>query len=300
MLVERSADNPNAMNQALVHLEAIARTHEGIKEIAVCPHFLEALLCISSRTSPGTDENGSRSSLLSNLLVKTAKEQSCRRPMLIHLSELLLPNGRGAEAPEEQFLRACPSMTPEAQDALLELIEEVVIRGGPSMKPQRCCALILSFLRAQQEDFQAMGLRVLRGLVDPSSDYVCEDLLSSSGQLTPKTVNNVLLKLIQRHPQLCLDTLALLALKDEFRDYMSSQSSLLVFLAHCCQQPSDPRKETLGDAARRTAAKCLANLSAHPAVRVWCKQSSGLRSAFAASDDPAVRAYLGMALGANS
>merc|ERR1719265_2765893 len=126
------------------------------------------------------------------------------------------------------------------------------------MTPQRCCALLLTLLRARQEELQVLGLRVLRALVDPSSDYCCEDLLNI-GQLTPKIVNAVLLKLIQQHAQLCLDTLALLALKDEFRDYMSAQSSLLVFLAHCCQQPSDNSKEALGDAARRTAAKCLAN-----------------------------------------
>merc|ERR1711904_18283 len=105
--------------------------------------------------------------------------------------------------------------------------------------------MILTFLRGQQEEFQALSLRVLCALVDPSSDYCCDDLLNT-GHLTPKIVNTVLLKLIQRHAQLCLDTLALLALKDEFREYMSAQTSLLTFLAHCCQTPSNS-KEALGD-----------------------------------------------------
>ena len=48
---------------------------------------------------------------------------------------------------------------------------------------------------------------------------------------------------------------------------------------------------------QRSAARCFANLSAHPKAREWAKRSGSLREAFLTAEDLAVRTYLAVALG---
>merc|ERR1711957_223280 len=109
--------------------------------------------------------------------------------------------------------------------------------------------------------------------------------------------------LISKRQILCLGVLGALVLcNKEHRSFFGAQHSLLQFLAHCCRPlPQDaPVADVNSDSAsvRRAAARCLANLSPHPAAREWISRSDSLRIAYAASTaDAAVRTYLGAALG---
>eukprot|EP00747_Dinoflagellata_sp_TGD_P185217 gnl/TRDRNA2_/TRDRNA2_41641_c0_seq1.p1 gnl/TRDRNA2_/TRDRNA2_41641_c0~~gnl/TRDRNA2_/TRDRNA2_41641_c0_seq1.p1 ORF type:complete len:671 (-),score=95.72 gnl/TRDRNA2_/TRDRNA2_41641_c0_seq1:76-2055(-) len=174
------------------------------------------------------------------------------------------------------------------------------------------------------EDLQAVGLTGLKAAIDPSGPRAGvaaptvlsgEDATASRGGLSPKALNAALLRMIHRQPLLCLDVLAALALKDSYRSFLCTQTSLLQLLVHFCHQPAavamaaakSQANATVSTEAgasmepavlQRLAAKCLANLSTHPTAREWARQSGPLYEVFSSADaDLAVKTYVGVALG---
>lgn len=213
------------------------------------------------------------------------------------------------------ILRAAwPQAPPELRAPLLELMHDALVceEHSSSIWPHAVLAALLDV--ASPEELQSLGLRALQTVGDPGHKPAGDAALRAP-PLPPRAVNAALLRLIPRQPLLCLDALAVMALREDFRSYFSTQNALLQFLVHCCLQPGAVSANAPAVAAaapggggaggsgneavafQRSACRCLANLSPHPATREWIRKSLPLRSVLASAEDFTVRTYLGMALG---
>lgn len=268
-LVEHGAGDAELQRRLFAQLGA---DHGDLRELARSPALFEALfLALLTFASPGGD--ASALAPLGRLLARLVGDAPCRAAVVRRFGEHL-PGGL------EALKEAWPFLPTEMRTPLLDLLGDV--------------APVAALLDGAPEELQVVGLRTLRAALDAGSPVTA---------LTPKAVNVVLLRLIPRQPLLCLDTLAALALQEEFRSFFGAQMSLLQLLAHCCQQPEAVAASAGGvevASLQRAAARALANLSSHPAAREWVKRSALLRGALASADDFAVRAYLAMALGVDA
>mmetsp|Transcript_83004 Transcript_83004/g.231661 ORF Transcript_83004/g.231661 Transcript_83004/m.231661 type:complete len:647 (+) Transcript_83004:88-2028(+) len=256
---------------------------------------------------------------LGRIVAHVAGDPNSRHAFCGHLAAVMLGlSGHAAPTPREvadAVKSVWPRLPSELRLVLPLLVGEALAGGGAASAgtagckiaaavPQGLLALIISLLDSSvPEEFQVQALRALC----PSSsgwDVLGAVASDGSGTLTPKTANAILLRLIPRQPLLCLDVLGALALKEHFRFFFCTQTSLLHFISLCCEQPgavlSSAVKVVDGDQAlalQRSAARCLANLSAHPAARDWARRSAVLRAVLLKIDDLVARTYLGVALG---
>lgn len=225
--------------------------------------------------------------------------------------------GTGGSVPHDAMatLRdAWPVAPADLRKATVELLGEALRdRVATKSSPLQRATLLAALMEASMpEELPLVGLRILHEVVDLTGSQACgthaeeRDGISS---LVPRVVNAALLRSIPREPLLCLNVLGALAFRDHFRSFFCTQTSLLQFLAHCCKQPGTAAASAVGPSGatdvdpatlQRSAARCLANLSSHPAAREWVRRSSAVRSAFASADDYAVSSYLGVALGADA
>merc|ERR1712232_162331 len=171
---------------------------------------------------------------------------------------------------------------------------------SPSMGiNQKRAGLLMALLDpASPDELQLMALQGLReALNDGQKDRY--DIAEEGSLLNPKATNSVILRSISQYPLLCIDIMGALALREHFRNFLSTQTSFLQLLAHCCQQPdavatNTSKSYTQPDPTelQRSAARCLANLSSHSSVREWARRSGSLKTTLASAEDLGVRTYL--------
>merc|ERR1712151_201931 len=165
----------------------------------------------------------------------------------------------------------------------------------PGPMQARLPHLIVALLESPTpEELQVAALQAVVGLKSPGDSSgaalaaIGAGLTEEGGILTPHLLNTALLRVIQRRPLLCLDVLGAFALEDHFRSFFSTNTALRKFLARCCEQP-DAVVENVSSVSRgstvdsnvnahtdplilqRSAARCLANLSANTQVRQWAR-----------------------------
>ncbi|CAJ1343625.1 unnamed protein product, partial [Effrenium voratum] len=175
---------------------------------------------------------------------------------------------------------------------LLAVLEEELLQAAKVRPVTAEIAALLALLNVQVAELQAFGLRMMRKLLDPNTRLAAD----AAREVSPKAINQALSSVMPTHPLACLDILGTLALKEDFRNYFSSQLSLLKFLAHCCQPDKTPSPSGDQLAVQRAASRCLAHLASLPAVRDWARKSA-LQGLHASTSDLTVRAYIGIALG---
>lgn len=297
--------------QSLLQLERDAQLVEGLRELARCPLFAEALTrsacalkprSTAPEAAPARDHAAGQATAMGRLAKRAVADAPSRTHLSRRFCELLLaqPAALGAEADLALVLRRTwPRLPPELHDALGELLSDALHSAAASSAPQRLAVVIGIMLDAHApEELQLHGLR---GLLAAAETEVAD---ASAPGLSPEVLNSTLMRHVPRQPLLCLEVLAALSLKASYRVFFCEQPALLQLLAHCCQQSAGVSAAAGGAeksdpaALQRAAARCLANLSAHAPTRDWVRRSVPLRQALASSPDPAVRAYLGLALGA--
>jgi len=296
--------------QALDDIFALGERSEGLREIAGCPQMFPALFgalrAAATAVGQATAEFGWKIQLTAFGQVLARGAGSPFRTTLVqNFSDYLsLASSKGGPGPRDagSFLQGGWPHTPiELRTALAELLSASLVGNARSSSVGPSANLFLTLLESSSpEDLQLVALRSLREALDGEGGGVADE----GSPLTPKAANTALLRFIPRQPLLCLDILGALSLRDHFRNFLSTETSLLQFLAHCCHQPAAAAASTTNSKQQpeavelqRSAARCLANLSAHITVREWARRSSALRGTLAATGDIAVRTYLGVALG---
>eukprot|EP00928_Gymnodinium_smaydae_P072977 TRINITY_DN56252_c0_g1_i1.p1 TRINITY_DN56252_c0_g1~~TRINITY_DN56252_c0_g1_i1.p1 ORF type:complete len:755 (+),score=193.07 TRINITY_DN56252_c0_g1_i1:66-2267(+) len=317
--------------RALEALERAAETTEGLRACAECPLFLEALrrALAADGVAPGGDSSGASATwlpALGRLIMRAGGDPGSRTALARNLARAFAKESANGNVPTrelaEPFATTWPRLPAEFRRPLAAALEEALgtgaeetAEGGAASRPLRALAAFLD--TGSPEELQATALRALRRIARDDDGNIGS---GAGAALTPKLVNTALLRQMPKQPLLCLDVLASLALKEHFREFLCTQTSLLRFLAHCCEQPAAAASassvateaysvngRTSGAASQapsadaaalqRTAARCLANLCVHPVARDWVRHSPGLRGALARAEDLATKTYLGVALG---
>jgi len=308
------------VQEALTDLSRLAEKPDGLREIASCPQLFPVVFT-SLRTAAASGGTTMSSLPLGPQLLKTFGEllsrclgtQACHTIIVQNFTDYLLlhqtSRSRGLGPRDAVLLlqEGWPGVPIELRTALGNLLGSCLVGAGSARSSAvgpRATLLVALLEGSVPEELQVVALRSFRIALDGDADSIADE----GNPLTPKVANAALLRLIPRHPLICLDILGALALKDHFRSFLGTQTSLLKFLAHCCHQPVAAAASNTGvgyqqpEAAelQRAAAKCLAHLSSHAAVRDWAQGSTSLRGTLANADDLSVRAYLGVVLDAET
>jgi len=322
------------LQQALSDLESLAERSEGLREIACCPQLFSVLFMTlrTAAASSGGSRPSSRSTVYSNseqpawkLQLATIGSLYGRLAASVHSKAVLVKNcsdflftsssdGSGRLPPREivglvqgAWLRIPEDLRKVLPGLLKAALVHVEISRGVSSSVginQKRAGLLMALMDpTSPEELQLSALQALReALNDSQKDG--HDIAEEGSLLNPKATNAVILRSISQHPLLCIDIMGALALREHFRNFLSSQTSFLQLLAHCCQQPDavattrskgSPQPDPIE--LQRSAARCLANLSSHASVREWARRSGSLRNTLASAEDLGVRTYLSVALG---
>jgi len=311
-----SGSDPELQRQALAQLETAAEMPDELRSLARAPRLPEALFCALRGAAAQRPERVAQLGPVGRILARLARDPPSRAAIVRHLAELALapppPETVGSGTPRDlaEILRAAwPYLPQQLHSVLLELLRDALLRDEVpavgSATPQLPALLAALMEASMPEDLQAIALRALCTAADPAAGRggsLFPGPGERPGKLTPQVINGTLLRLIQRQPLLCLNVLAALALKEDFRIFFGAQASLLQLLAHLCQRPgatsaAGPAPGVDVVVLQRAAARCLANLSPLPAARDWVRRSAPFWAALDGAEDMAVRAYLGTALG---